>query len=94
MFKKLILLGCLVNLSSCATTPKPEPQIQKVYCLTPEQYKKVIEAIPDTVGEQLTGNAQKDFVIAGNQAILLRVYANGLLQILGGCTAPAPSHDA
>ena len=64
---------------------RPEPIIQTVYCVTPEQYKKLVDAEPGKVGNTLTGNAQKDFKIVAGQDVLLRQYADGLLSVIGGC---------
>lgn len=69
---------------------KPQPIIQTVYCITPEQYKKIVDANPGSLQGNYTGQAQKDFILSTNQNVLLRIYANGLLKILGDCTSPAP----
>lgn len=77
-------LFALLLLAGCSRTPPPQP-IQQVYCVTPEQYRKLADAMPSKVGSQLTGQAQKDFKIVAGQDVLLRQYANGLLAVIGGC---------
>lgn len=92
MKMKLILAGLASIMAvGCARTP-PQPVIQRVYCLTPDQYKKLVEAMPAPVHDQLNKQAQHDFIVVANQSVLLRLYANGLLEVLGGCTGVAPSH--
>lgn len=79
-------------LAACAHTP-PETIVNQhlIYCVTPEQYSQLKDAEPGTVHDQLTKDAQKDFVIVGNNAIALRIYADGLLKVIGGCIGPSPS---
>lgn len=88
------LLLLPLALAGCATN-KPEVQtvVQQVYCVTPDQYKQLVDAEPAKVGNNLTGNAQQDFKIAAGQDILMRTYANGLIKVLGGCIGPGP-HDS
>lgn len=83
--KRLISLMGLV-LVSCA--PHVETRIQRVYCVTPEQYKTLKDAEPGHVA--LTHNAQKDFKLVAGQDILLRKYADGLLDVIGNCIGTAP----
>lgn len=87
---KKLLFAAAFLLASCEKTPPPQP-IQHVYCVTPDQYKKLVDAMPKDKKGDLTGNAQKDFKIAAGQALLLRLYANGLLDVIGGCIGPAPT---
>lgn len=76
-------------LAACSTVrPEPEIRIQKVYCVTPDQFKRLVQTMPEKVGGQLTGDAQKDFKIVAGSDVALRVYANGLLDVIGGCTSP------
>jgi hypothetical protein len=72
--------------AGCATTPPaPVTVVQHVYCLTPEQFTALVKAKPAKVGGTLTGNAQQDFKIVAGQDVLLGVYSDGLLTVLGGC---------
>lgn len=80
---KLVLLTTLL-LAACGK-PHVETRIQTVHCLTPAQYKTLVDAKPAKVGGTLTGNAQKDFKISAEQNVLVRNYADGLLEVLGGC---------
>jgi hypothetical protein len=89
MNKLLIAAASIIGLSSCGV-PHVETRIQQVYCVTPEQYKKLVNAEPGYIKSNLTGNAQKDFKLSAEQNVLLRMYADGLLTILGGCMSPAP----
>ena len=68
-------------LSGCATT-----RYVKVPCLTKDEYQKRVDAEPEKVGGQLTGDAQKDVRIVGGSAKELRSWGRGNLDILGGCT--------
>jgi hypothetical protein len=73
----------MLLLAGCA--PHPEVRVHDVYCLTPAQYKALKDAEPAKVGGTLTGNAQTDFKISAEQNVLVRKYADGLLDVLGGC---------
>lgn len=88
---KKLIVGALLALSACATTP-PKPVIQQhlIYCVTPDQYAALVNAQPSGIGNQLTGNAQEDFKLSAAQNVALRIYANGLLEVIGGCIGPAP----
>ena len=55
-------------------------------CLTPDQYQRLADALPPKVGSQLTGDAQTDLKIIAGSTVELRGYAEGLLQVLRGCT--------
>jgi hypothetical protein len=85
MLSKLMVVS-LLTLASCAPHPLNVPVIQKVYCLTPEQFQKLVEAEPEKVGNSL----DKDLRVAHKQLIgqniLVRQYSDGLLQVLAGCT--------
>lgn len=76
----LLLAGC--GVSHVATQP---PIVQHVYCVTPKQFQALTKAEPAKVGNTLTGNAQQDVKIEGSSNILLRQFADGLLQVIGGC---------
>lgn len=93
MIKKLMLIPVLLSLSAFTCTPKPKTEIitQQVYCVTPDQYAKLKDAEPQSIRDALTGQAQQDFKITAGQDVLLRIYADGLLKVLGGCIGPAPS---
>jgi uncharacterized protein YcfL len=89
--KKLLLLAALA-LAGCNEHPAtPETVVQQVYCVTPEQYAELVKARPESVKDQYTGQAQKDFQVSTEQSILLRIYSDGLLKVIGGCIGPAPS---
>jgi hypothetical protein len=91
---KLLAAVTFLGLAACGVTPKPETRIQKVYCLTPEQFQKVVEAEPDKIGTRVDPDlrvAQKQLI---GQNILVRQYADGLLQVLAGCTGASLVHDA
>ena len=85
--KKLAFLFPLL-LTGCALFQKPETRYVNVYCVTAEQYKKLVDAQPDKIGHTLTNQAQKDFKIVAGSAIALRVYSDGLLEVLGNCVGP------
>lgn len=85
MRSRHFLILPLAFLAACS--PHPEVRIQTVYCVTPEQYTKLVNAKPAKVGNTLTGNAQQDFKIVAEQNVLVRKYADGLLEVLGGCTS-------
>lgn len=87
MIKKLILAASIMT-AACA--PHPEVRIQQVYCITPAQYKKLVDAEPGFIKSRLTGNAQKDFKLSAEQNVLLRAYADGLLEVIGGCMPASP----
>jgi hypothetical protein len=89
MRSKLMVALAALALVSCQKAPV-ETRIQTVHCVTPDQFRRLVEAMPEKVGDELTGDAQKDFKLTAESAVLLRVYANGLLTVLGGCTAPEP----
>ena len=78
-----------ILLSACGMTPKPETKILTVSCLTPEQYLKLVQAEPPKIGQQLEQDLRKQNRQLVQQNVLVRSYADGLLTILGGCTAPA-----
>jgi hypothetical protein len=66
-----------------------ETRIQRVYCVTPEQYRKLVNAEPEKIGNKLTGQAQDDFKLSASQNVALRSYADGLLEVIGNCMSPA-----
>jgi hypothetical protein len=86
-FKWLLLIPCL---AACGLTPKPEIRIQTVHCLTPEQFVKLVQAEPPKIGQHLEQDLGKQNRQLKEQNVLVRQYADGLLQVLGGCTAPSP----
>lgn len=79
--KKLLFL--LPLLASCA--PHPQTVSQTVYCLTPAQYKQLVDAEPKKIGNTLDPDARKSNEQLVKQNILVRAYADGLLEVLGGC---------
>lgn len=92
MHSKQSIIVLALFLAACGKA-HVETRIQQVYCVTPDQYAKIVEAMPGKVGGTLTGNAQKDFKIAAGQNVLMRQYATGLLKVIGGCTGPAQQPD-
>ena len=85
-----IFLLTLFLLSACGIVPKPELRIQKVYCLTPEQYLRLVQAEPEKIGEHLSADPAEKDRQKTEQNVLVRRYADGLLTVLGGCTGSAP----
>jgi hypothetical protein len=77
----------LLSLTGCAT-PNGQTRVQTVYCVTPEQYKTLVDAEPAKVGNIQTGDLQTDYKTSVRQNVLVRQYADGLLQVLGGCMSP------
>lgn len=88
---KTFVIGLASIITACA--PHVETRIQTVYCVTPAQYKTLADAEPGYIKDRLTGNAQKDFKLSAEQNVLLRVYADGVLAVLGGCMSNAPTTD-
>lgn len=82
MRSKSLVLLCIM-LSGCAHV---QTRIQTVHCVTPKQYTDLVKAKPAKVGHTLTGNAQQDFKIVAESDVLVRQYADGLLDVIGGCT--------
>lgn len=75
-----MVLALGLTLAACTTT-----RYVKVPCLTPEQFEERQKAEPKRVGDELTGDAQKDVRIIGGSAKELRAWGVGNLTILGGC---------
>lgn len=71
-----------------------QTRIQTVHCVTPDQFRQIVAAMPPKVGQQLNGQAQHDFKIAAGQDVALRQYANGLLGVIGGCTGASTESEA
>lgn len=90
MKKTLFLLP--LALAACQTPP-PKTVVQSVYCVTPEQYAKIVEARPPSMKDQLVGQAQKDFITSTVHGVALQIWGDGMLKILGGCVGPGP-HDS
>lgn len=90
--KKLIILLPLL-LAGCGIFQKPETRYVHVYCVTAEQYKKLVDAQPKKVGDRLTGQAQDDFKLVAGSAVALRYYSDGLLEVLGNCVGPTVPSD-
>lgn len=80
MTRAAILLLALA-LTSCQTT-----RYVTVSCLTPQQYQELRQALPPKVGDKLTGNAGEDIKTIAGSNVRLRGYAEGLLNVLEGCT--------
>jgi hypothetical protein len=57
-----------------------------VPCAAPEQVQKLKDAEPEHIGLKLTGNAQEDFKLAAGNDIALRLWGEGLLGVIQGCT--------
>lgn len=70
-------------LASCGA-PHVETRIQTVYCLTPAQYTTLVNAEPAKIGNSTTGDLPTDYKASVKQNVLVRKYADGLLEVLGG----------
>lgn len=84
MLSKIIPLALL--LSACGAAHVEPVPVQHVYCLTPEQFKAVVDKMPAKIGNQLDHDARIANKQLITQNILVRAYANDLLTVLGGCT--------
>lgn len=92
MHFKNILLIAAISLGGCGLAkPEPLPRIQTVRCLTPEQFLKIVQAEPEKIGRHLSPDLQEQNKELKRQNVLVRQYADGLLQVLGGCTGTAPN---
>lgn len=89
--KLLSLFIATFFLSSCALFKPGETRYFPVYCVTADQYRQLVDAQPKKVGDRLTGQAQDDFKIVAGSAIALRVYSDGLLEVIGNCVGPTPA---
>ena len=88
MNKLLFLLP--LALAGC-NPPPPKTVVQTVYCVTPDQYAKIVAARPPSMKDQLVGQAQKDFITSTVHGVAVQIWGDGMLKILGGCIGPAPS---
>jgi hypothetical protein len=75
----------LVFLALAACAPKPQSIPHNVYCLTPAQYKALVDAEPKKIGQSLSKDWSERDKQLTTQNILVRRYADGLLDVLGGC---------
>lgn len=82
--RKRLALAVPLALSACATTHSYTP----TYCITKAQLEQLKAQEPGKVHDKLTGDASKDVGIIAGNAIRLRAYSDGLLQVLGGCVDP------
>lgn len=87
--KKLILLPVFLSLCAFTCQERPQTVIQRVYCVTPEQYKKIADAEPKKIGNDTTGDLPTDYKASVKQNVLMRQFADGTLEVLGGCIGPA-----
>lgn len=85
MRSKLLALGPAVLILVGCDIPHVEPIVQHVYCLTPDQYKALVDAEPPKIGNNLDKDARVSNKQLTQQNILVRRYADGLLKVLGGC---------
>jgi hypothetical protein len=83
--KRALVLAALA-LTGCAHI-----RYAPVYCVTPSQLDELRKAEPPKVGNQLTGEADKDIRPIAGSAIRLRAWGEGLLGVLGGCVDPNKS---
>jgi hypothetical protein len=79
-----VLIFSALALSGCATT-----RYAPVHCITQQQYEELRKAEPPKVGDQLSGQADKDIRIVAGSAIRLRSWGEGVLGVLGGCVEPS-----
>jgi hypothetical protein len=87
---KSLLVVPLLLLGACGTLQGIQTRVQTVYCLTPEQYKKLIQAEPEKIGHSLEPGLQEQNRQLVEQNVLVRKYSDGLLTVLGGCTGASP----
>jgi hypothetical protein len=88
-FKDILFIVSAISLTGCGLAkPEPLPRIQTVHCLTPEQFLKLVQAEPEKIGQHLSPDLQEQNKQLKTQNVLVRQYADGLLQVLGGCTGP------
>lgn len=88
---RAIALAPLFLCAACSTTPCPPPAISvrtvevvkpvPVACVKPEQ----VPAMPPRVGDDLTGDAQRDLDVVAASAIRLRAALDQALALLGAC---------
>jgi hypothetical protein len=83
MKKSVLALLLMLGVWGCA--PHPETRIQPVHCITVEQYKRLLEAEPAKIGNATTGDLGVDYATSVKQNVLVRKYADGVLEVLGGC---------
>lgn len=81
--RKRLALVVPLALTGCATT---HTRYVIVPCATSEQVQKLKDAEPEHIGLKLTGNAQEDFKLAAGNDIALRLWGEGLLGVIQGCT--------
>jgi len=86
--KRASIIAAALALTACGARPEPEIRIQRVYCLTPDQYKRLVDAEPAKIGNTLDKDARVSNKQLTNQNVLVRKYADGLLEVLGGCVSP------
>ena len=75
-----VILAALL-LSGCQTT-----RYVTVKCSTPEQTEQLKAAKPPKVGDQLTGQADKDIRPIAGRLVRMEAWGDGLLSVLEGCT--------
>jgi hypothetical protein len=72
----------LLALSACQTT-----RYATVHCLSREQLAELQKQKPEKIKSRLTGKADEDVRIISGRLIRVEAYADGLIDILGGCTS-------
>jgi hypothetical protein len=70
-------------LSGCATT-----RYTTAYCVSPAQLTQLKAAKPAKIHSQLTGQADSDLKLVAGRLVRVEAWGDGLIDILGGCTAP------
>jgi hypothetical protein len=83
--RKSATLVFALALTGCAT---PQTRYVETYCLSRTQFNQLKDAEPGKIHNQLNGDASHDVGPLAGSAIRLRAYADGLLQVLGGCIDP------
>lgn len=81
--KRLVLALTALSLTGCAQT-----RYVRVYCITKEQLAELQRQKPAKIRDQLTGRADEDLKKVAGRLVRVEAYADGLIDVLGGCTDP------
>jgi hypothetical protein len=81
---QLILLALfLAALTGCATV-----RYVPVYCITKEQLAELQAQRPGKIRDKLTGKADEDLRLVTGKLVRVEAWGDGLIDVLGGCSAP------